>query len=329
MLVDAFHRKIDYLRLSVTDRCNLRCVYCLPESYSNFTALPEMLTDGEIVELLTSFAALGFSKVRITGGEPLVRPRLEDLVAAIAAIPGIRDISLSTNGMLLERHARELSRAGLRRINISLDSMDPVKFHEITRHGKIDTVMEGIEASLSCGLSPVKLNVVVARGMNEDEVGSFSALTESWPIHVRFIELMPMGETGFFSADKLVPMREILERAGPLESLPPSQWPIGHGPARYFRRTNGRGTVGIISALSCGFCEGCNRVRLSAKGLLVPCLDAAQGINLRTPLREGANRRDIQKLIATTVYNKPERHHMVERAAAAESNPRYMCQIGG
>jgi cyclic pyranopterin phosphate synthase len=328
-LSDGIGRRIDYLRLSVTDRCNFRCVYCLPEDYSGFTSGSETLSDDEVVELAASFAELGFSKLRLTGGEPLVRPGLAGLVRRLAAVPGIRDIALSTNGMLLAPMATELAEAGLRRVNVSLDTLDAAKFAAVTRHGRLETVLEGIEAALAAGLSPVKLNVVVARGMNEGEVADFVRLTVDRPLHVRFIELMPMGETGFFSKEKLVPLIEMLELAAPLAPLSKDDSPLGHGPARYYRRPGARGTVGFISALSCGFCDACNRVRVSARGILVPCLDGADGVNLRAPLRAGEGRAALQDLIRGVIEKKPERHFMLERAVEHSANPRFMCQIGG
>jgi len=282
---DPFNRKIDYLRLSVTDQCNLRCAYCLPENYHSWTPGDERLSDDETVRLLSCFADLGIRKIRVTGGEPLVRQGITDLIGRISGIEGLSDISMSTNGMLLARLAPALKEAGLKRINISMDSLDPVKFRSITRLGNFDQLMAGIESALSSGLSPLKINVVVARGMNEDEIGAFVRLTVSRPIHVRFIELMPMGETGFFSKERLVPLQEMLEKAAPIEPLHFDDWPTGHGPARYYRRPGAQGTVGFISALSCGFCSSCNRMRLTTKGTLVPCLDASEGTDLRTPLR--------------------------------------------
>jgi cyclic pyranopterin phosphate synthase len=329
MLADSFNRKIDYLRLSLTDRCNLRCVYCMPRSGTVFAPAPEILTDGEILELTACFAELGISKIRITGGEPLVREGITGLVRGIKDTRGIRDVSLSTNGVLLGPMARDLARAGLDRVNISLDSLDPEKFSRITRHGKLETVLSAIDAALSEGLAPVKLNVVVARGMNDDEIAGFVRLTEERPVHVRFIELMPMGETGFFSKEKWVPMNEILQKARPLEEVKKEDWPRGEGPARYFRRPGARGTVGVISALSCGFCSSCNRMRLSSQGVLVPCLDAAEGTDLKALLRSGASSQELKEAILFTVQHKPERHHMLEKAAADSFNPRQMCQIGG
>ncbi|MDP3542224.1 MAG: GTP 3',8-cyclase MoaA [Elusimicrobiota bacterium] len=326
MMRDGFGRRIDYLRLSVTDRCNLRCVYCLPEAAARFAPGSDLLSDDEIVTLAGAFARLGVAKIRITGGEPLVRPGLPALVRRLRALPGIEDLSLSTNGVLLSGLAAELKAAGLSRVNVSLDTLDDQRFAKIARFGSLGSVLAGVEAAVEAGLAPVKLNVVVARGMNDDEVGAFAALTDDKPLHVRFIELMPMGETGFFTPERRVPLGEMMAAAGPLE---PSAAPLGHGPARYYRRPGAAGTVGFISALSCGFCDACNRVRLSASGTLIACLDGEDGVDLRTPLRAGAGQDELMTLIREGVRAKPESHRMIARAGAAEANPRYMCSIGG
>ncbi len=329
MLNDGFNRTIDYLRLSVTDRCNLRCVYCLPEAAPRFMPSTDLLTDDEIVRMARAFARLGVSKIRITGGEPLVRPGLPALVRRLSRIPGIADLSLSTNGVLLAGLACKLKTAGLSRVNVSLDTLNPRRFGAIARFASLQSVLEGIEAALAAGLTPVKLNVVVARGMNEDEIGAFAALTDHKPLHVRFIELMPMGETGFFSPQRHVPLGEMLASAAPLERACPEQRPLGHGPARYYRRPGAAGTIGFISALSCGFCDSCNRVRLSSSGILIPCLDGDEGVDLRTPLREGARQDKLLTLIRSAIRNKPKGHKMEARLSASNANPRFMCQIGG
>lgn len=329
MMRDGFGRTIDYLRLSVTDRCNLRCVYCLPEAAPRFVPGADLLSDDEVVALAGAFARLGVSKIRVTGGEPLVRPGLPALLRRLRALPGIEDLSLSTNGVLLAGLAGELKAAGLDRVNISLDTLDPERFKRIARFGDLTSVRDGIEAALEAGLAPVKLNVVAARGMNEDELGAFAALTQDRPIHIRFIELMPMGETGFFSPERRVPLAEMMAAAGPLEPLTRDESPRGHGPARYYRRPGAAGTVGFISALSCGFCGACNRVRLSSTGTLIPCLDGEDGADLRTPLRSGAGPAELAELIRGAVRSKPESHGMTARAAYSGANPRLMCQIGG
>lgn len=329
MLIDSLKRNIDYLRLSVTDRCNLRCSYCLPKSYSNFSSTSQIMSDEEIISLVRSFSELGISKLRITGGEPLIRSQLPSLIKRLRELESIEDISLSTNGIFLKKLAPALSDAGLDRINISIDSLNFDKYKSITSFGDITDVLEGIECALDSGFSPVKLNVVVSRGMNEDEINDFSALTEIYPVHVRFIELMPMGETGYFSFERRVPLEEMMQLAQPLEMLPVEDWPAGSGPAKYFRRPNGIGTVGFISPLSSNFCSDCNRMRLSAKGVLFSCLASDQGTDLLSLLRGGADEKEIKDAIKFTVSCKPEKHLMMETATKGNSYPQFMCQMGG
>ncbi len=239
MLKDKFGRRIDYLRLSVTDRCNLRCVYCLPEGFREFSHSKDVLTDDEVIELVSNFTSLGLRRVRITGGEPLIRPGLHRLISRLAKIDGLEEVSLSTNGVLLEGQARDLARAGIRRVNISLDSLKEERFHSITRFGALPAVLRGIDAALE-HLAPVKINVVVMAGTNDDEIEDFVRLTVDRPIHVRFIELMPMGETGYFNKSRWLPVDEIMRRSGPLEPLVRDQWPLSRGPARYYQRPGPR-----------------------------------------------------------------------------------------
>ncbi|MBI2362221.1 MAG: GTP 3',8-cyclase MoaA [Elusimicrobia bacterium] len=329
MPVDPWGRQVDYLRLSVTDRCNFRCAYCLPPSFAGFAPSEELLSDQELVRVVSVFAALGFRRLRITGGEPLVRPGLPALVSEFSRLPGLSDLSLSTNGSLLAGLAVPLARAGLKRVNVSMDTLDPARFHSITRSGRLDDAWAGVEAALAAGLSPVKLNVVVARGFNEGEVPDFVALTRTRPLHVRFIELMPMGEAGFFCEERRVPFEELLRRAGPLEAVGPGAAPEGAGPARVYRSPGALGTVGFITAMSCGFCGSCNRLRLTAGGMLHPCLDDSEGVDLREPLRAGAADGELRALVAWALSRKPEGHRMLERAAGRTAAPRFMCQTGG
>lgn len=329
VFIDPFGRKIDYLRLSVTDQCSLRCVYCLPEFYNRSVPPQGIMTDEEILRLVSCFAELGISKIRITGGEPLLRPGICELIRKLSEMNSISDLSLSTNGLLLNRMSKQIAHAGLKRANISLDSLNSVKFRQMTRLGELQIVLAGIDSALEAGLSPVKINVVVVRGVNDDEIADFVKLTESKPIHVRFIELMPMGETGFFSNEKRVLFREMFEKASPLEPLLRQEQPIGHGPARYYKKVGACGTVGFISALSCGFCASCNRVRLSSKGILFPCLDSSWGTDLLTPLRKGASPNELKRLILETIEKKPERHFMLEKVSTFSVNPKLMCSVGG
>jgi cyclic pyranopterin phosphate synthase len=322
-LVDSHGRKHDDLRVSVTDRCNLRCVYCMPADGVPLMAHADILSYEEVAAVARAASELGIAKFRLTGGEPLVRAGVTTLVAMLAAIEGIDDISLTTNGVLLARYARELERAGLRRVNVSLDSLRHDRFREITRVGRLDDVLEGIEAARQAGLSPVKTNTVVIRGTNDDEVADFARLTIEGDWHVRFIEYMPFSRDG--SGDSLlVPVSEIRQRIEALGELEPSP-PNGVGPARYFRLSGARGTIGFISPVSQHFCEECNRLRLTADGKLLPCLFSDEGIDLRKPLREGATADDLKHLIQRAVSRKPKGH----RLDAGITCGRLMAQIGG
>lgn len=329
-LVDSFGRRIDYLRLSVTDRCNLRCLYCLPEGAAGglgASRTGETLEDEEILRLVSVAAELGISKVRVTGGEPLLRPRIAGLVKRLAVLPGIEEVSLSTNGLLLSRLAMELRAAGLRRINVSLDTLDPGRFREITRFGRLDDVLEGVQRALDAGFSPLKINVVVMRGINDGEIPDFAGLVRRMPLHVRFIELMPIGLTGFFSKERWLPLGEIKARCGEIEPLGPEDSPEGSGPAVYFRPRGALGTVGFIGALSCNFCGRCNRLRLTARGRLMPCLASDAGLDLKEPLRSGADDGDIAGLIRRVVAGKPERHSMEPDGSQVRES--FMCSLGG
>ncbi len=325
-LVDPFGRALDYLRVSVTDRCNLRCVYCLPAEGLAAAPSREILSEQEILRLGRVAMSLGVRKFRITGGEPLVRPGIVELLRGLSGL-GPEDLSLSTNGMLLAGLARDLARAGLRRINISLDTLRPERFKRITRHGSLERVLAGIRSALEAGLSPVKINVVVMRGVNADEIPDFVALARERPLHVRFIELMPIGRTGFFGPERWLPLSEIRALCGALEPLAPGEGPRGCGPASYFRPPRALGSVGFIAALSCNFCRRCNRLRLTAGGRLLPCLASEAGVDLRAPLRSGAQDEELAGLFRQAVAMKPERHGMEVREQAPREA--FMCALGG
>ena len=278
----------------------------------------------EEIDLVARAAVeLGITKLRLTGGEPLVRAGLTDLVAMLARIKGIDDISMTTNGVLLERYAVALKKAGLHRANISLDSLRPERFHKITRMGKLDDVLEGIEAAKEAGLNPVKINMVVIRGTNDDEISHFALLTLSDAWHVRFIEFMPFIKNGKKNR-LLVPVSEIMERIEALGKLEPSL-PNGVGPAKYYRFPGAKGTIGFISPVTECFCQACNRMRLTADGKLRPCLFSDDEIDLRGPLRQGATVGDIKRLIRQAVASKPERHKLITGVTCE----RFMSQIGG
>jgi len=335
-LSDPFNRPINYLRISVTDRCNLRCIYCLPAEGINLLPQGEVLSYEEIARIAALAAELGINKVRLTGGEPLARTRLKELVAMLAGISGIDDISMTTNGVLLAQNAAELKEAGLKRINVSLDSLSSTKFERIARQDKLGDVLKGIEAAKACGLKPVKVNMVVMRGINDDEVMDFARLTitENW--HVRFIELMPFatdnppdGHSMGYKASlhpAFVSASEIKERLQMLGELEPSLPITGNGPARYFRLPQAGGTIGFITPVSQHFCFSCNRLRLTAEGKLRPCLLSDREIDLRQPLRNRASSQELKKVITEAIQKKPQKHRLVRGPA---SKKRLMSQVGG
>jgi cyclic pyranopterin phosphate synthase len=283
----------------------------------------EILHYEEIQAVAQAAAALDINKVRLTGGEPLVRSRLSHLVEILSQIEGIDDIALTTNGMLLKQHAAPLRQAGLRRVNVSLDTLKREKFHRITRHDKLGDVLDGIKAAKEAGLDPVKVNMVVIRGINDDEVLDFARLTIEQEWHVRFIEPMPFGIGEDIS---FVPTGEIQERLLSLGSLEPCLPSQGNGPAKYFRFEGTQGTVGFISPLSEHFCFNCNRLRLTVDGKLRPCLLSDEEVDLKNPLRRGASPDELKGLIQQAVAQKPERHHLSEGVLP---KGRAMCQVGG
>ncbi len=325
-LSDSFQRPINYLRISVTDRCNLRCIYCMPPGGVCLMSHEDILRYEEIYTIAQAAAELGIDKIRLTGGEPLVRSGLPGLIQMLARIEAIDDISLTTNGTLLKRYAAELKQAGLRRVNVSLDTLKSDRFEFITRGGSsLDQVLEGIEVARAVGLTPVKLNMVVMSGINDDELLDFAAKTIAEEWHVRFIELMPLaGETTpatrFVSAGE---MRKRLELLGELEPCLPS---IGNGPAKYFRLPHARGTIGFITPVSEHFCFRCNRLRLTADGKLRPCLLSDDEIDLKQPLRCGISSAGLKQLIEEAVANKPLRHHIAEGYVPTR---RPFSQVGG
>lgn len=327
--LDSLARPISYLRISVTDRCNLRCIYCMPAGgIPHKFSHEDILRYEEIVQVVRAAAGLGINKIRLTGGEPLARLGVAGLVRMIAAVPGIDDISMTTNGILLARHARELKDAGLHRINVSLDTLEPARFRQITRLGDLKDVLAGIEAAEQAGLSPIKINNVVMRGLNDDEIPAFARLTLTRAWHVRFIEVMPVGETAGLAKVGFVPMAEVRQRIeseiGPL--VPSDGAERGAGPARYYRLPNALGTIGFISAVSEHFCFHCNRLRLTADGKLRPCLLSDREIDIRAALRRGADLEELQDILRQAIGEKPAGHHLAEDITATG---RLMSQIGG
>jgi cyclic pyranopterin phosphate synthase len=325
-LFDPSQRSINYLRISVTDRCNLRCIYCMPEEGVQLMPHEAILTYEEIYTVVKAATELGIEKVRLTGGEPLARLGLPKLIQMLAGIEALDDISLTTNGVLLSRFATELKSAGLRRVNVSLDSLKPDRFKQITRSNyELNEVLNGIEAANSAGLTPVKINVVVMSGINDDEILDFAQKTVKDGWHVRFIEFMPSVATDNTSP-QFVPVSKMKKRLKPLGKLEPCLPSVGNGPAKYFRYPHASGTIGFITPISEHFCFHCNRLRLTADGKLRPCLMSDYEIDLKQPLRSGISTEGLKKLIEEAVANKPIRHHLTEGDIPQD---RLFSQIGG
>ncbi|MEB3195597.1 MAG: GTP 3',8-cyclase MoaA [Candidatus Sericytochromatia bacterium] len=329
LLHDAFDRRIDYLRISVTDRCNMRCQYCMPAEGMAFAPREELLSFDEIVAFVREVAVpLGITKLRLTGGEPLVRPGLPGLAARLAALPEIRDLALTTNGALLTTLARDLQVAGVTRLNISLDTLRPERFREMTRGGDFQRVWEGLETSERLGFAPLKLNCVVMRGFNEDELVDFVALTLQRPWHVRFIEFMPVGDYARFQHLGYVSSADMQARIAERHRLEPLAQRdfAGNGPARYWQVQGALGSVGFISQMSHDFCASCNRVRLTADGRFRHCLLSDHELDLRALLRSGGAWADIREAIALDLQRKPQRHF---DGQGISGRGRTMSQIGG
>ncbi len=326
MAIDRFGRNIHYMRISLTDHCNLRCVYCMPEDMT-FRPTAEMMQDDEVLLLMRLFADLGFDKFRLTGGEPTVRAHIVELVRAMSAIPGVRSLSMTTNGVLLGKLARPLKEAGLERVNVSLDTLDAARFKAITRWGSFDKVWEGILAAEDAGLLPVKLNAVVVRGFNDHDVGEMAHLTQEHPWQVRFIEMMPFGGATALQLNQVVKDQEIIERicaeVGPLELINEGQL---DGEARVYRLPGALGTLGFISSVSLPFCAACARARLTADGKLRLCLLRDKELDLLTPLRNGASLDELRQLVLDGVWDKPWGHGLAEGLFATN---RVMSEIGG
>jgi cyclic pyranopterin phosphate synthase len=312
-LLDNHHRIVNYLRLSVTDRCNLRCVYCMPEEGIPFMPHREILTYEEMLRLVELCILQGIRKVRLTGGEPLVRKGFIAFVQRLCKTEGLEEITLTTNGVFLKDFARALRDCGICRINVSMDTLKPDRFRLITRRDDYDRVHEGIEEAERVGFNPIKLNVVAMRGINDDEILDFARLTREKPYHVRFIELMPVGsENGFWSAERFVPSKEVFDRIQRLGSLTPVGRSSLDGPAERYTLDGARGEIGFISALSHHFCANCNRLRLTADGHLRGCLFSEEETDLKTPLREGRRDGYILDLIRHSLEEKPANHGLME-----------------
>ena len=328
-LVDPFGREIRYLRVSVTDRCNYRCFYCMPMHGVAWEAREEFLTFEELTRVIRLFTELGVDKVRLTGGEPLVRRGILDFVRQLSQLPGLNDLSMSTNAHLLADQAEALHQAGVRRVNISLDSLDPDVFREITRNGELDAVLKGIDAALAAGMHPVKLNMVVMKGLNDGEIEAMFDYAVARGADLRYIETMPVGEAGIDGTGHFMPAVEILDRlkrhAG--AELVPVKGGKGAGPARYYQVGEGPARVGVISALSRHFCDDCNRVRLTAKGDLVLCLGQEDRVSLRDGLRAGLDDEAMKEQIRAAIARKPRSHDFNEDRSRVAL--RHMSSLGG
>ncbi|MBX3175600.1 MAG: GTP 3',8-cyclase MoaA [Gemmatimonadaceae bacterium] len=323
-LRDQFGRAIEYLRISITDRCNFRCVYCMPEQGLPWLPKQDILTYEEITGIVEQLAPLGLRRLRITGGEPTIRPDLVRLIGMLRDVPGIEDIALSTNGVKLPAMARELKSAGLDRVNVSADSLQPERIAQIARRNLGFEPESAIAAAVDAGLEPVKLNMVVMRGVNDDEVEAFAALTQRHPVHVRFIELMPVGEMAHLTDGHIVPSDEVLGRIRRLGALAPSEGPArGNGPATYYRLDGAPGTVGVITPMTHTYCGSCNRVRLTADGRLRTCLYGDHEVNLRDPLRGGS---ELRPLFVKALEEKPKEHNLLQLRVGGL---RALSQIGG
>lgn len=326
---DNFGRRVEYLRVSLTDRCNLRCVYCMPEEGVPYEDLDNVLAFDEIERIVRVMAGVGLKKVRLTGGEPLVRKNVAELAARLTAIPGVREVTLTTNGILLPRDADALFAAGVRRVNISMDTLKPERFVEIARRPEYARASAGIEAAVATGFDPIKLNCVVMRGVNDDEIDDFARLTVERPLHVRFLEYMPIGMVSppawrarYVSNEEVV--TRLTQTWGELEPVESD----AAATARAFRIPGAPGTVGVINPMSHRFCEGCNRLRLSANGRLIPCLADNYEYDLMTPLRAGCTDAAIIEHVRAALTHKPVQSDFEGRLAKGGSL-RIMAQIGG
>jgi cyclic pyranopterin phosphate synthase len=324
-MLDAQGRAITYLRISVTDRCNFRCLYCMPEAGLEWLPKAEILTYEEIAEIVRQLAPQGIRRLRLTGGEPTIRPDLEVLIRQLVQICGIEDVALSTNGVKLVKKAADYAAAGLDRVNMSADSLRPDRIAKIARRDLGFDPIAALAAAEQAGLNPVKVNVVVMRGINDDEVEDFARLTLEHPWHVRFIELMPVGDMAELEWKHVVPSDEVLERAsaalgGMAET---GDGPLGNGPAQYYRASGAPGSIGVITPMTHTYCGSCNRVRLTADGRLRTCLFGTHEVNFRDPLRRGES---IVPIFTAALAAKPPEHHLLQMDAGGL---KALSQVGG
>jgi len=326
MAIDRFGRNIHYIRISLTDHCNMRCIYCMPEDMT-FRPSAELMQDDELLLLARLFVKLGFDKFRLTGGEPTVRAHIVDIVRQIAALEGVKSLSMTTNGLLLKKLAQPLKDAGMDRVNISLDTLDPVRFKQVTRWGKFDQVWAGILAAERAGLTPIKINVVVVRGYNDLDVPALARLTCDFPWQVRFIEMMPFGGATELQKSQVVTtaqlQAQISATVGPLTPVNDGEL---DGEARLYRLPGAIGVLGFISSVTLPFCASCTRARLTADGKLRLCLLREKEVDLLTPLRAGASIEDLRQMIVDGIWHKPWGHGLAQGEIAVN---RTMSEIGG
>jgi cyclic pyranopterin phosphate synthase len=330
-MIDRYERNINYLRVSITDRCNLRCAYCMPKEGISGIGHDDILRYEEILRIVQVATGEGITKIRITGGEPLVRRGVAEFIASLRTIPELTDISLTTNGILLETYAEQLFAAGIRRINISLDSLNADKYTRITRGGDIDAVLRGIRKVREIGFDPIKINIVAIKGFNDDEVLDFARLTLSNPYQIRFIELMSLGTAGVENNGRYLAnsvIRQRIETLGTLEAVNGGRTET-EGPARIYRLAGGAGEIGFISPVSHHFCHSCNRLRLTADGHLRACLLSDDETDLKGPLREGCGNEEIGALIRGVIARKPRRHDIACDEDHIKKCMKEMPAIGG
>lgn len=311
-LIDPFGRRIEYVRLSVTDRCNYRCFYCLPKGFKDFEEPSQWLTFDEIERVMAAFGELGVARIRLTGGEPLVRKGLPELAGRLACLPGIDDLSLSTNASLLQRDARAIQKAGVRRINVSLDTLNPDRFREITGGGELEEVLDGLVAARDAGLQPIKINMVAMKGINDDEFDAMLEYCMANEFTLRFIETMPVGTPGRNASDYYLSLDTVLSSLRRKYDLIPGCMP-GGGPARYYQVDGSDTRIGFITPISQHFCDTCNRVRMSVDGTLYLCLGQEHSYPLRPLLRSGISHEGLKDALIEALALKPERHEFKEK----------------
>ncbi|ENK1242413.1 GTP 3',8-cyclase MoaA [Clostridium botulinum] len=319
-MLDKYGRKINYLRVSVTDRCNLRCIYCMPPEGVLKKDHDDIMRYEEIFNVVKTASLLGMDKIRFTGGEPLILKNIDNLIYNTSQLSSIKDIAMTTNAIFLEDRIDDLKKAGLKRVNISLDSLKKDKFKSITRGGDINKIFKGIEKSLLLGMTPIKINTVIMKGINDDEIDDFMNLTKEYPISVRFIELMPIGEGRKLYKDSYISSEEIISKHRDFIPVKRDK----SSTAILYKFKGAKENIGFISPMSCKFCSGCNRVRLTSEGTLKPCLHSEKEVNLKDYVE---NEQALLSKMNEAIYNKPLEHHMIEEKES--KSKKMMYQIGG